>query len=185
MRAALVLFLLTACSHPRGPAKPMTDCRAAIEAFGSADPTKLRPLPGTCTLADVKAALTSLDAASNGMLGTRDHGVDVHYFSSAKLPRIRAWVDPKGIVVLVDAEWPPASEADYVAALGAPESRLDYEWRHVSHPQAEQVWPSRGALVVAMEGVKGVHRVGVFAPTTLADYEANMRYIDIETDDEG
>ena len=185
MRSLLVVTFLTACSHPKGPAKPMTDCRAAIDAFASADPAELHALPGTCTLADVKGALTSLDAASNGMLGRRDHGIEIHYFSSPKLKQIRAWVDPAGTLVLLDTEWPPAAEAAYLGTLGEPEARLDYMWRGSSHPKSELVWASRGVFVVAMPGVKGVHRVGVFAPTTLADYEANLRYNDVETDDEG
>ena len=184
-RFLVVVLLLTACSHPKGPAKPMTDCRAAIDAFASADPAKLRALPGTCTLDDVKGALTSLDASSNGMLGKRDHGIEIHYFSSPKLKQIRAWLDPNGIVVLLDTEWPPGADADYLVTLGEPEARLDYMWRGSSHDKAERVWPARGAVVVTMSGVKGVHRVGVFAPTTLADYVANLRYVDIETDDEG
>jgi hypothetical protein len=185
MRSVLFGILLTACSHPRGPAKPMTDCRAAIDAFASADPTKLRALPATCTLADATGALTSLDATSNGMLGTRDHGIEIHYFSSAKLKQIRVWVDPAGKVVLLDTEWPPGAETAYLGALGDPEARLDYMWKGSARDKAELVWPSRGALVVAMSGVNGVHRVGVFAPTTLADYEASLRYVDIETDGEG
>lgn len=185
MRTILLLAVLTACPPARGPATPMTDCHAAIVAFASADPAKVRALPSGCTLADATSTLTSLDAVSGGLLGARDHGVDIHYFSSPALPKIRAWIDPKGALVLLDTEWPPGAESAYLAVLGEPETRLDYAWRGAPHPRSELVWPRRGVVVVAMPGVRGVHRVGVFAPTSLAEYETQLRYIDATSDDEG
>lgn len=161
----------------------MTDCHAAIEAFASADPAKLRAIPQSCTLADVTAILRSKGASSNGTLGKgRATGLAVHHFASEKLPDIHAWVDPKGHVVLLDADGPPALKAAYLQALGEPESRLDYKWRGAKLAGAEQLWLARGIVVVAVGDEATTMRVGVFAPTTLAEYEAQLRYVDSETD---
>lgn len=178
-----VLLALAACSHPQRPAMPKSDCIAAIEAFASAEPARLRALPASCTIADVTAALRSLDATSRGMLGKRSAALAVHYFAADQLPEIHAWADADGRVVLLDADRPPGSAAAYTTALGEPDARLDYPWKGSPLAQAEHVWAARGAVVVASPSVTGVLRVGVFAPTTLADYEAQLRYLDIETDE--
>jgi hypothetical protein len=164
---------------------PKNDCIAAIEAFASADPTRLRALPATCTLADATAVLHAPRAKTRGMLGTRDSGLDVHFFASEQLAEITAWVDQTGRLVLLDAERPPGKEAAYLTALGEPDARLDYVWGTSTLEQGELVWTARGAVIVAGPDVKAVVRVGVFAPTSLADYNANLRYSGAETIDEG
>jgi hypothetical protein len=166
------------------PTPPTTnECRSAIEAFASADPTRLSALPASCTLDDVSAVLRSRGASSNGTLGKgRSTGLLVHHFAADKLPEIHAWVDRKGQVVLLDADRPPAPKADYVKALGEPETRLDYKWRGSKLAGAEQLWLARGILLVAVGDEAKAMRIGVFAPTTLAEYEAQLRYVDSETD---
>lgn len=182
MRWICLLLLVVGCSHPIRPSKPMTDCRAAIAAFASADPAQIRGLPATCTLADVSDVLTSLDASSRGALGPNSGPFDVRYYKSEKLPQIAAWIDGTGNLALLDTESPPGAEAAYLAALGEPEARLDYAWAGTMLAHAELVWPGRGVLVIASSGVRGVVRVGVFAPTSLAEYESKLRYKDIETE---
>ena len=162
-----------------------SECTDAIAGFASGDPARLRPLPASCTLDDVKRTLKSLDASSNGMLAQRKDRVVVHWFSSERLAKIHAWVDEQGHLVLLDAEWPPTAAADYERVLGTPEHKLDYQWRGDVLQQAELVWLTRGAVVVASPNVKGVLRVGIFAPTTLDDYKTNLQFVDIEDDDEG
>src|SRR5258708_5708290 len=109
----------------------------------------------------------------------------INWLSSPKLPKSLAWLDDRGHLVLLDAVYPPGDVEAYVKALGAPQHRLDYKWRNDVLQGAEMVWPSRGAVVVASPDVKGLIRVAVFAPTTLDDYKANLRFVDIETVDEG
>jgi len=159
------------------------DCTDAVAGFASADPTRLRPLPATCTLDDVTKTLHSLDARSRGELAGRT--VAIHWFSSENLPKIHAWVDDTGHVVLLDADWPPGPADAFISALGPPEQKLDYEWRGSPLERAELLWPSRGAVMVSSDQVKGVIRIGVFAPTSLDDYKARLRYVDREEIDEG
>jgi hypothetical protein len=182
MRAHVSAILsLAACSHPPRSSMPTNPCRAAIEAFAAADPAQLRALPATCTLADVTAVLTAVPGTSNGQLGSsRTRGVAVHYFSSPRLPDIHAWIDETQRVVLLDADLPPGDASAYTAALGAPEAQLDYPYAGAVLPQAEHVWPHKGAVVVV--GAQLI-RIGVFAPTTLADYQATLRRIEASTDD--
>lgn len=163
---------------------PHPECRAAIEGFASADPARLVPLPNGCTLADARAVLHSLDAESRGQIGEQPTmAFAIHYFSSDKLPQLSVWVDRDDRVILIDADRPPVSAEAYLRVFGEPEARLDYAWRGATLERGEHVWPARGVVVVASPDVTGVVRVGVFAPTTLADYRAKLRYIDIETDD--
>ena len=178
MRLVVVhaLFFVIGCSHPKGPRKPMTDCSAAISAFASADPTRVRGLPATCTLADVSAVLTAQTGSSRGDLGTDGPAYDIRFFSSARLEQIRVWIDERGTVAFIDAENPPGTHDAFIAALGEPEARLDYVWGNVTLKNAELVWPGKGVVLVAGSGVKGIVRLGVFAPSTLAVYEARLRY---------
>jgi hypothetical protein len=200
MRPLVLAAAIAACGHPEpstpanttkpsnppkpsNPAMTMTDCQAAIEAFGSADPTKLRAIPTDCTLADVSAVLRARGGSSNGTLGKgRSSGLSVHHFASDKLAEIHAWVDPKGHVVLLDADQPPGPKAGYLTALGVPEAKLDYRYRGGKLAGAEQLWLARGIVVIAVSDEDTAMRIGVFAPTTLADYEASLRYVDNETD---
>jgi hypothetical protein len=162
-----------------------SECTDAISAFASADPMRIRPLPSGCTLDDVKRTLHSLAAWTRGMLAERKDATIIHWFSSERLPKIRAWVDATDHVILLDADSPPVSADDYAKVLGPPDQKLDYAWRGQTLEQAELVWLARGALVVASAGLKGVLRVGVFAPTTLDNYKTNLRFVDIEDTDEG
>ncbi|HEY1816547.1 MAG TPA: hypothetical protein VGG74_29575 [Kofleriaceae bacterium] len=119
------------------------------------------------------------------MLADRKALMTIKWFSSAKLPKILVWLDARGHIVLLDAVYPPGDAAAYVKALCTPEHRLDYQWRNDVLTGAEMVWPSRGAVVVASPDVKGIIRVAAFAPTTLDDYKASLRFVDIQTDDDG
>jgi hypothetical protein len=176
MRWSILVLAATGCSHPKTPTKPMTDCSAAISAFGSADPARLRGLPERCTLADVSPVLTSLDATSRGILGPEGESYDIRFFSSSALEQITVWIDSRGQVVFLDAEKPPGTADVFLAALGEPEARLDYVWGDVPLKSAELVWPAKGVVLVASSGGKHLVRLGVFAPTTLADYQARLRY---------
>lgn len=197
----LVLFaILIGCGHPpkQTPAMPssspppptapadaaaLTECQRAIAGFASADPTRLGPLPASCTVADVSAVLRSRGGTSRGVLGKgRATGLTVHHFASDRLPEIQVWVDASGKVVLIDADGPPGERQAWLDALGAPETMLDYRFRRGALKDAEKLWLSRGIVVIAVTGAPAVKRFGVFAPTTLADYEANLRYADIESD---
>ncbi|HEX4456047.1 MAG TPA: hypothetical protein VH143_34540 [Kofleriaceae bacterium] len=184
----LALAFTLGCSPPpTSPhmSPPATACSAAITAFASGDPSQLRPIPATCTLTDAAAVLHSLDTESRGVLADRKALMTIKWFSSAKLPKILAWLDATGHIVLLDAAYPPGAADAFIKSLGPPEHRLDYQWRNDTLPGAEMVWPSRGAVVVASPDVKGLIRVAVFAPTTIDDYKANLRFVDLQTDDNG
>jgi hypothetical protein len=60
-------------------------------------------------------------------------------------------------------------------ALGAPEGRFDYPWEHVTLKDAELVWPTRGVVLVSSPHVRGVVRIGIFPPTSLATYLMTTR----------
>src|SRR5260221_5361221 len=106
-----------------------SECAAAIAGFASAEPSRLRALPASCTIEDVSLVLHSLDTSTRGMLAKRDDAMTIRWFSSDKLPEIHAWVDASGHVVLLDAQWPPATAEQYLKALGQPDHKLDYQWR--------------------------------------------------------
>lgn len=176
MRALVVL--LVACSHPQKP--PMSNpCRIAIEAFASADPAKLVALPTGCTVAEARAVLSARAGATRGSLGDA-RPVDVHYFSSTKLADVHAWVEGEH-VILLDADLPPGDAAGFAGALGVPEAMLDYPYMGAVLERAEQVWPTKGVVVVV--GSQRLLRFGVFAPTTLDDYQARLRRVEKSTDD--
>lgn len=180
----LVVLFVTGCPPSKIPTKAMTDCSAAISAFASVDPPHLRGLSATCTLADLSAVLKQLDGSTRGLLGNDGSAFDIRLFSSAKLEEIHAWIDSKGTVALLDADKPPGTEAAFLAALGEPEARFDYAWGTGGTLQkAELVWPAKGVVLVSSGHVTGLVRLGVFAPTTLADYQARLRYEDIETEE--
>lgn len=182
------LVFVIGCSHPQRPAMSQSECTLAIEGFASADPARLRGLPTTCTVDDVKAGLHSLDATSRGILASRDKAVTVHYFSSPKLQRIRAWVDDTtGRVLLLDTEWPPVSEDAYKHVLGKPEVSLGYPWHGNEMPDAELLWLERGIVIVANpKFLDAVLRVAVFAPGLSLDaYKQSVRYVDTDTTDDG
>jgi hypothetical protein len=182
MRLVAAVLIVTSCSHPKGPAMPQSDCTRAIEGFASAEPARLHSLPTTCTLDDVKATLHATDATARGSLGTSSDWVNIYWFTSDKLKKIRAWVDQRGHVILLDAEYPPGSADDYIHALGEPDKKLDYPWNNVTVPAGEHVWLRSGATIVAnAEYIKGVLRVGVFAPgISLEQYEKSVRYTEVE-----
>jgi hypothetical protein len=185
MRARFLgLVLVASCPHPPPP-MPISDCTAAIVAFVSADPARIVPLPSSCTAADVATALHPPDATSLGMLGKRDHRMKLHWFVSGKLARIRAWIDPAGRVVLLDAEWPPAPLEQYIKVLGQPDHRLDYAWSGTVLERGELLWLSRGVVIVASPGVTGIVRAGIFTPTSLDDYERELQLVEGGIDDEG
>src|SRR5438445_8748994 len=100
------LVFLIACSHP--PRRPMnvSDCATAISGFGSGDPAKIAALPSSCTLDDVKGVLTYSGGWSRGVLAERTDSLEVHHFSSPALRDVKAWVDARGHVVLLDADLP-------------------------------------------------------------------------------
>jgi hypothetical protein len=72
-----------------------------------------------------------------------------------------------------------------MTALGHPDHELDYAYRGNTLEGAEKVWLGRGALVVASPHVKGLLRVGVFAPSSLDDYRNQLQFVDIEDVDQG
>lgn len=177
MRALVIvlLFHVTGCPPSKTPTKPMTDCSAALSAFGSVDPVNLRGLPATCTLAEMGTVLKPLSGSSRGLLGRDETAFDIRYFAGSSLPQITAWLDTSGRVLLLDAESPPGKLENFIAALGEPEARLDYVWGDSTLKGGELVWPAKGVVLVA-SGTNHLVRLAVFAPTTLADYETRLRY---------
>jgi hypothetical protein len=185
IRVALFALVATSCSHPASPPMHTNDCTAAIAGFASGDAARFHPLPTTCTLADVQRTLRSLDTTTRGTLAHRTNPMTIHWFASERLPEIHAWFDPGGHLVLLDADNPPGSAEAFTAALGPPDHRLDYPWHASTIANGELLWLARGVVVIADAGAKVVRRVGVFAPTTLEAYQANVQFADTEDVDEG
>jgi hypothetical protein len=184
MTRALVLVAFVACSHPPRPPMHTTDCSAAIAGFASGDPAQFRPLPSTCTLAEVSATLKSLETETRGVLGEGNNTMRLRWFASAAIPQILVWIDSAGHVVRLDADMPPSGSVDaYIKALGQPEQRLDYKWRSSTLANGELVWLTHGVSTVGAPNGNGLIRAGVFVPANLADYRARLRFIDDNVED--
>jgi hypothetical protein len=174
----LIVAAFASCAgHGHDTTKPMgrADCREAIEGLVSGDPSKLRPLPAGCTLDDVTGVVRVEDGWTRGELGEPGMSATIRWLAGGKLAA-RAWLIADKLV-LVDSEKATATAADYTRVLGEPEAKLDYAWLGATLAGSELVWPQRGAMVVA-NGDKAVIRVAVFAPTTLADYRAQLRVVE-------
>jgi len=184
IRAGFVLALAS-CSHPPSPPMHTNDCTAAITAFASADPARFRPLPASCTLADVQHALRQLDTTTRGTLAHRNDPMTIHWFASEQLPEIHAWFDPSGHLVLLDADRPPGTLEAFTKAFGPPDHRLDYPWHATTIEKGELLWLARGVVVIQKPEVAGLLRAGIFAPTTLEAYQQNVQFADVETVDNG
>lgn len=87
--------------------------------------------------------------------------------------RVKIWFR-EGIVLKLEGEWPELAPGA-AAALGPPDTRLDYRLDTMVVPGGEQVWPTRGiALKLDSEGNLGVGLTG-FSPTTLTEYRETLR----------
>jgi hypothetical protein len=159
----------------------MTPCQSVIAGFASADPAQMRPLVDGCTYAD-GAAFSPSEASAVGSLGFPSRALKVQYLVSTRLPRIRVWSIANKIEML-DVDEPPGIAADYLKVFGEPEAKLDYVWGDVPMQQSELVWPSKGLVVIAGEGVKVIVRAAIFVPTTLELYKRLLRY-DAAAEDE-
>src|SRR4051812_18610411 len=79
IRVAFLALVATSCSHPPSAPVHTNDCTAAIAGFASGDAARFRPLPTTCTLADVQRTLRSLDTTTRGTLARRTDAMTIHW----------------------------------------------------------------------------------------------------------
>lgn len=166
----LVALLLFGCTPPRAPA--VSPCERAIVGLATADPKQLVTLPATCGVTEAGKDLRDLKSLSPGELGEPVDPANVHSYSSPKLERIQVW-ERDCLIVLVDAEFPPGTVADYVRELGPPAARLDL---NQDDHGSEWVWPDRGVVLVVQGPT--LSRVGIFPPQSLADYQRHARYLE-------
>jgi hypothetical protein len=189
MKSSIVAVIIATacCSHPKGPAMSKSECALAIEGFVSQDPARLRALPAACTLEDAQQVLQATKAQTPTFLGTSTEQVRLYFFKSETFKSVRVWVNKDGHVILIDAEYPPATPEQYFQVLGEPDAHLDMPWGTSDIPGGEHVWLQRGATIVSKpDYTKGVVHVGIFpAGLTLAEYEASHRYTKITDEDEG
>jgi hypothetical protein len=92
---------------------------------------------------------------------------------------VRIWstnIDEK--VVLLDAPNPELQPglSSLLDELGEPAAQLDTYWGTLSIPDGEWVYPERGLALFVSERDEKVFHLAVFQPTTLADYEENLRF---------
>jgi len=190
--AAGILVALAACTHPSAfPTTKVvasdTPCQAAIRAFVSGDPARIRALPTGCTLHDA-TALRSPFFHTNIGLGTAPGYLTSWSFASAGTERVYAYeVDDQ--LVMLEVKYPRGSKADYLRVLGDPEGRLNYDEGEESdtegrrHPESQLVWGSKGVVVIAGPTSTGVERVGVFVPQTVAEFAATRALSDVWIDE--
>lgn len=180
--ALAMTAVLAGCSHT-GKTPPMQhdDCHAAIEGLISGKPERLRGLPAAdCTVTRAKDLIDPIRTRV-GSLGEAGKSYSLHEIVHAD--KAFAWLD-NARVALVDVDEPPRPLADYLTVLGEPEAKLDYTYRDTVRPDSDLVWPSRGIAIAASDEIKGVIRVAIFAPTTLAEYKRSLRYFDVSRDEE-
>jgi hypothetical protein len=70
----------------------------------------------------------------------------------------------------LDGGWPPLA-----ADLGQPEAKLDWYRDVVLMKEGEWVYPARGITIFGRAAGNAALHIAVYPPTTLADYEANLR----------
>jgi hypothetical protein len=129
-----------------------------------------RGLP-PCRLADVKAD------GHPGMasLGQRRAAFRAADYSGGPA---QAWTEPDGDEVLMITVEHPAwggTPAGALAALGAPELRLDTVRGTVALPGGEWAYPSRGITLYADEDDERIFRAALYAPTGPEAYEVALR----------
>ena len=179
IRFALVLAIASCSSHGNDKKVTMStnECRAAVEAFASGDPKRLRGLPANCSLDDIRE-LIDPQRSYPSSLGDPGTGYNVHEIKGTKA---MAWIKSNR-VALLHANEPSHAEADYLAALGPPEAKLDFTWQDTVRPNSDLLWLAKGISLASSPDFKGVLRVAVFAPTTLDEYKRSLRYFDVSRD---
>jgi hypothetical protein len=70
----------------------------------------------------------------------------------------------------LDGGWPPLA-----ADLGEPEAKLDWYRDIVLMKDGEWVYPARGITIFGRAAGNAALHIAVYAPTTLAEYEASLR----------
>lgn len=82
-----------------------------------------------------------------------------------------------GVVVLFDGMNPELDGgwAPLAADLGEPEAKLDWHRDTILMKGGEWVYPARGITIFGRAAGDDALHIAVYAPTTLAEYEASLR----------
>ena len=92
--------------------------------------------------------------------------------------RLRAWFVPEtNYVVLLDMAYPELQPnlSTTLAALGKPKAKLDTYFGTLPIPQGEWIYPERGLVLFLNEAANTIFHLAVMAPTTLTQYQTQLR----------
>jgi hypothetical protein len=172
---------VSACVHHQDtPAMSTTSCAAVVRQLISKELGSWHGLPSGCTLADLRTA--GLEIGETEPVRTLGEAQVQASYRNARTAAFsenpQVWLRD-GAVVRISVEHPGLPELPaLLGALGAPEAKLDAWAATVPKriPESEWVWPSRGIALVISGGEPPAEQLIVFAPTTLAQYRAQLRY---------
>lgn len=155
-------------------AKTPKTCEEAKHAIETRHFVGWAGLPAGCTpdvMFGVKFEEQEWPARMLGKKSTRWLQVDVPgYYQPSVSVR-------KGVVVLFDGMNPELDGgwAPLAADLGQPEAKLDWHRDTVLMKGGEWVYPKRGITIFGRAAGDDALHIAVYAPTTLAEYEASLR----------
>jgi hypothetical protein len=188
MRTTLVLLgcvMLAACGACRGEEERAmttnsnpavaTDCESALRRLGAGELADWKGLPAGCGTADLgKVFRGGGDPAGNGKLSTRPTRFR-NYQAEGQGQPLQVWFDDADRAILVTWIQPSVqgSVKDLLAALGAPEKKLDPTVGY--HADAYQwIYAARGLTLYVREHDGTLARISAYAPTTVEDYAARL-----------
>jgi hypothetical protein len=149
-------------------------CDEALRAFAARRFADWRGLPA-CTLADIRRHFELLDDEPHpGQLGRRAASWTAMTVEGYDEP-VQLWFDEQHVLLLL-AEYPELPDWPALAKkLGEPAAKLDSHLSTLLIPGSEWVYPGRGISLFVNPENMALLRVAVYAPATLAEYEAGLR----------
>ncbi len=153
-----------------------TDCAHAEKLIVQRDFRKWQGLPDGCDWTKWTGPLpTDWQEVMRRPLGTSfRNGYQLFFELEGYEHPSMSYADGKAI--LFEARSPEIVAFDsLLAALGKPSAKLDWDFGTLPLPKGEYVYPKKGITLFMNTDADRALYIALYASTTLADYEANLR----------
>lgn len=168
----------TTMMQPSDTEEPVetSDCAQAEQLIVQRDFRKWQGLPDGCDWTKWTGSLpTDWQEVMRGPLGSSSrNGYQLFFELEGYEHPSMSYADGKAI--LFEARAPQIVAFDsLLAALGKPSAKLDWDFGTLPLPKCEYVYPHLGiTLFMNTDADRALH-IALYASTTLADYESNLR----------